>query len=1317
MGKTKQVCFYCLHKLWLAVAVCLVVLATIVSTLRIALPYADSYKHQIESLLSAQLGADVHIKQISAGWQKTGPAILLQHVVVRSEQAVTFEVKQASLRLDFWKSLLSRQFAAEHVELTGLRYWINIDTVFQPREPASAGSTIALDAVEQLFFNRLKDFSLNESEIVLFSANHPEITLNLGKLYWRNAGLRHQGYGEVAIAGVTANNLSFIIDLEGARWQDVTGQIYLESAALDVLPLFRQVVPQSNLLEKASINFQVWGEIQQGQIKQVQLELQDNSLYWQRDNQQHKLKLGPGQLLWLPEQHGWSLRSGKLQLASQTEDWQGFQLHLAMRQERLNAHLQQFQLDALEPLVQLLSTDSKVVQAVLSHQPSGYLETLQLSVDNNDVKVMGQLRELSSEPVHDVPGVTGLTGQFWATNDIALVRLHGKQQALKWDDLFLADWSYETIAVETIIQKQQGLWQLSLPNVTLKSTDFHLTAQAEVQFGERPELALVAQLTGLDASLASYYYPQRYMPEKTRAYLNHAIQEGTLQQATLVWQGAFADFPFAEAEGHFEVYADLADVTFKFDEHWPALTELTASLAFINAEMQIAGYSGQLGPLPITDTITATIPNLFAAEQLTIKVNSVVESESLTELMLMSPLEDSLGNTLTYLGLEGQVRADLHLEIGLKTPSVNANGMAELLGNIVNIRAPALAFDQVTGLIAFRNAALDAHSLELSWQGLPIKAGFSAGFENDEYQVKLNLASQAAASKVLDIMGLPDVQVPAPSLRDPSADSKATLAEPVPLAQGDLAWQMQLLLALPKVGFSYQAELRATLDKLALNMPAPFYKAPNEAVTVTAVAHGNAEQSFITAAYPDTLQFQAQLQHSTGKINRAQLSIGPDNTAAQDLALIGTGLIIDINLPKLDVMPWFRLLHPVLQQQRGGDTIFPELTQVRGQIAQMVLSESFHLTNTIFELSPSEAAWRLKLHGTEIASRWQFFHDWHGQGIDVELDYLNLPSAATAGTTEVSDEAVATSSEQPLPPLEPQNWLSEMIPLVIRCNMCAIGHYRLGQVYMRTASDGEKWYLQQFVSDYKGNKFTINGDWQPDTTAGRSRFDGTFSSPNIGALLTEYQLSSAISGSRSDIGFQLNWAGAPHQFRLADLNGKVQFSLGEGALTEVSDQGSRIFSLFSLDSLVRKLRLDFRDVFSKGFFYNKMQGSLTLHHGVAHTNDFAIDGVPGNLSMQGYADLVKRQLDYQMSFAPKVTSSLPVIIAWMVNPATGLAALALDEVFQSAEVISRINFTVTGDFDKPVVTEVNRHSTEVPVPVRIAQPEALPNDENQPRLH
>ena len=94
----------------------LTVLATVVSALRIALPYADSYKHQIEQMLSQQLGADVVISQISAAWHQTGPALILQQVRINSGEQLQLEIAQTSVHIDFWQSLLARQFTAEHFE-------------------------------------------------------------------------------------------------------------------------------------------------------------------------------------------------------------------------------------------------------------------------------------------------------------------------------------------------------------------------------------------------------------------------------------------------------------------------------------------------------------------------------------------------------------------------------------------------------------------------------------------------------------------------------------------------------------------------------------------------------------------------------------------------------------------------------------------------------------------------------------------------------------------------------------------------------------------------------------------------------------------------------------------------------------------------------------------------------------------------------------------------------------------------------------------------------------------------------------------------
>ena len=68
MQRAKRICFYCLHKFWLALAVLLVLLAVFISVLRYSLPYADSYKHHIEQLILDRYGADVNIGELSSSW-------------------------------------------------------------------------------------------------------------------------------------------------------------------------------------------------------------------------------------------------------------------------------------------------------------------------------------------------------------------------------------------------------------------------------------------------------------------------------------------------------------------------------------------------------------------------------------------------------------------------------------------------------------------------------------------------------------------------------------------------------------------------------------------------------------------------------------------------------------------------------------------------------------------------------------------------------------------------------------------------------------------------------------------------------------------------------------------------------------------------------------------------------------------------------------------------------------------------------------------------------------------------------------------------
>lgn len=1294
MQRTKRLCFYCLHKFWLALALTLVLLAVSISVLRYTLPHADSYKHHIEQLISSRYGADVSIGELSAGWQKYGPALLLRNVkLLDSTGQLQLNISETRVRLDFWRSLSNWQLTARHFELSGLQYYADADSLLSSESGTTLDSAPVFAALERLFFKQLNYFSVVDSQLVLKNDDNPDLVIDIKQLDWANRGNRHQGYGDLALAGVTANTVSFILDLHGDSLDSSTGQLYLQSDDLDVLPWFRTLLPPSQKLEQASINFQAWGQVDNGLLQRIQVELAHNSLNWHRGDTAHSLQLGPGQLLWQPAADGWVVHSGPLTLSDQQQQWHGLAFQLQRSQQQWLGQINNFSLNAVTPLANLLADDISVLQQLVAYQPAGDVQQLQWRFADQQWKLQGRLANVSSVAQGDIPGVSNMRGDFIATPTLARIQLDSLGGELSWDGLFSDAIAYDVLSARILLHKEAENWQLSIPSLSLHSADLQLDASINLT----DELSILARLQQLDASRAARYFPQRYMPKSARDYLSAAIISGRVNEATMLWQGKPAEFPYTEQQGVFQVLTKLEQGRFAFAPDWPQIEDLSAQLWFENAAMTIQSETGNVNGIELEQGVSAEIPDLFDAHTLDIHIQRKVEANAITALMQQSPLQDSLGKTLAHLGAEGLATGDVKLAVSLKQHQVKASGTVSFTDASLNLQAPAMQVQQLSGNLSFENDKIRADKLHLNWRGMPVVAALQGENTAGGYQLALQLNGEQNSQQLLQ------------ALHAPAAT----------LAAGTTGWQLQLALNLAQDSLNYQAQLHSNLKNTALLLPAPYSKAAQDTAELALIVTGNSAQSAIALSFDGPqqdkqLHFEALLQHDTQRLSRAHLSLGKREPAPS-----ADEFIIDVNLPQVDFLAWFDVIRQQLDASstEPENGFFPPLTQVRGTVAQLDVAPGVRLHNTVFDARHQPEQWQLQLNGTELASRWQFSHNWQQQGISAAFDYLHLPVDDTASVSEEATEVTEKLA------LTAQRWLLELPPLTLTCADCSIGNYRFGKVTAKANSTAQRWQLSELSANYKKHRLNLQGFWHDDGQAGYSEFTGELQSPNIGAMLEEFQLTSAIAGSNADIKFALNWPGAPNQYAVADLSGSVNYALGDGSLTEVSDQGSRLFSIFSLDSLVRKLRLDFRDVFAKGFFYNKMSGNLAISKGVAQTSDASIDGVPGNLQIQGYADLVSKKLDYQMAFSPKVTSSLPVIIAWMVNPATGLAALALDEVFQSAEVISKINFTVTGSFDQPVVTEVNRHSTEIPVPVRVAQPETIiqvpaatqpENDRNKP---
>lgn len=1268
-------------------------LAVMVTLLRLGLPYATGYKSDIEQLIKEKTNATVRIGALSAGWQGTGPALLLQQVTVQTEQQqALLQVREARIRLDFWGSLTSLQLKADHFELSGLQVQFDSKYLLDQNATVSEKDTEPLlQAIENLLFRQLREFTLVDSHVTLTSQYTPPIDFEIRQLSWLNSELRHQGRGEVAIAGVTGNTVSFLLDLHGETLVQSRGQLYLASHELDILPWFETLLPQSQKLQRAALNFQAWGDVEQGALTQIQIALADNRLDWIRDKQPVSLQLGKGQLQWRPTAQGWQLLSSDLTLDNGKKQWHDFRLQLVRDQGVYTGALQQLQLSAAQPLLELFAVDNEALQQLLAYQVDGRLTELGVRLDGNQWYLRGDFLDLQSAAVGDVPGVAGLSGNFSASHHFIRADIAGQDGQLQWGDAFDRATPYQQLRTRLQILHDGEHWQVRVPELTLRHPDIALDAQLVLDLGEHPAMQLLGELRGVPVKDAKYYFPRRHMPKTVIDYLTPALVSGTVPVGRVLWAGEFAKYPYANHDGIFQALADVDNTEFRFDSSWPVIKKMQAELLFENAAMHIRSQAGELFDITLDDGVHVAIPDLFHADYLVIDISKRAQAEQVTGLLLASPLSDSVGATLDYLGVQGDVDAKVQLNIGIGKDGVIAKGDVDFANNKLAIRAPAIAVEQLQGRLSFVNDKIDSSQLNLVALGVPMQAQLHGVQQLEHYQVDLQAQGEQPLEHLLGLV----------------SDKWQHLGS------GLVPYSWELQIALPDSGFQYNSSMTLDLAAAELKLPEPFGKQKTDGVSLQIDSKGDDVGSNIELRYGDQLKFISHLDQKSGAINQALLALGQSDAQLRD------GFYIDAGLVNAEFADWLTLVIEQVQHWSATSSdqpLFPALSGVTARIERLHLFNDVNFHNSQLQLIPRDEHFELQLQADEVDGRLLLGKRLQEQGIQGEFSRLQLvfedapeqkleEAAYKASLPNLKDDEkidFAAKEADAFAQLQPMNWLATLPPLTVNCQQCRIGDYNLGQVSLRSHSDGSQFYLDSLETNRDEHRWRVAGRWQQDERIGTTYLAATLSSPAFGQLMQDYDISSSMTGSKATVTLkQLSWQGAPVQFNRHTLNGTIQWELGEGTLAEVSDGGARVFSLLSLDTLIRKLRLDFRDVFAKGFFYSSMTGSMSIKNGVSQTSDTKVDGAAGLIEMRGKADLKARKIKYHMDFSPKVTSSLPVIVAWMVNPVTGVAAYALDEVFQSAEVISKIQFDVTGDLDNPVVTEVKRDSKQIQVPADV----------------
>src|SRR3989442_8224829 len=122
------------------------------------------------------------------------------------------------------------------------------------------------------------------------------------------------------------------------------------------------------------------------------------------------------------------------------------------------------------------------------------------------------------------------------------------------------------------------------------------------------------------------------------------------------------------------------------------------------------------------------------------------------------------------------------------------------------------------------------------------------------------------------------------------------------------------------------------------------------------------------------------------------------------------------------------------------------------------------------------------------------------------------------------------------------------------------------------------------------------------------------------------------------------------------MAGQVNVSIDAGQFLKVQPGAARLLSVLSLQSLPRRLSLDFRDLFQEGFAFDNITGDVTIAQGVAKTNNLRMRGVQALVLMEGDADIAHETQDLRVVVVPEINAGTAALAYAVINPAFGLGA-------------------------------------------------------------
>jgi uncharacterized protein YhdP len=214
-------------------------------------------------------------------------------------------------------------------------------------------------------------------------------------------------------------------------------------------------------------------------------------------------------------------------------------------------------------------------------------------------------------------------------------------------------------------------------------------------------------------------------------------------------------------------------------------------------------------------------------------------------------------------------------------------------------------------------------------------------------------------------------------------------------------------------------------------------------------------------------------------------------------------------------------------------------------------------------------------------------------------------------------------------------------------------------------------------------------EWLVNDSVSSTRFTGVLAAQDISAVLRDWQKPDTMESKSARFNADITWAGDPQDFSLKNISGNVDVWLEQGRFKSAPSAGSdgflRLMAVLNFDSLARRLRLDFSDLYKSGLAYDEISGKLGFTPGtLTFTEPLSVKTPSSRLQLAGKLDLEHEKID------ARLVATLPVVGSYTFFTAlvTGLPAAAgiyfASKLFKKqVDRATSISYSIKGSWSEP----------------------------------